>query len=284
MVREKLGVHGESHRKYATHPRKPRRAGEIPEPLKHFAAPWDSIRVAGPLRALVLSDIHAPYHDHRAIHLALKYGSDRKANLILLNGDTFDFYGISWWQRDPRQRDFPKEVQIGRQLLEAIRDQFPRARIIFKEGNHEERYVSNMRTNAPDFLGIDDFELRSVFRFDRLHIEHVGDKRPIKLGKLNVIHGHEYRVAVQNPVSPARFFFLRGQCHCLGGHFHHTSQFSHKNIEGHVISTWSTGCLCDLNPDYRPLNNFNHGFAFVEITSSGAFTVDNLRIIDGEVW
>jgi hypothetical protein len=41
---------------------------------------------------------------------------------------------------------------------------------------------------------------------------------------------------------------------------------------------WSTGCLCDLTPDYSRVNRWNHGFAVVEVDEAGSFNVDNLRI------
>jgi hypothetical protein len=53
---------------------------------------------------------------------------------------------------------------------------------------------------------------------------------------------------------------------------------------GKLITTWSTGCLCNLNPDYMVLNKWNHGFAFVEVGSNGDFTVKNHRIYKGRVW
>ena len=40
--------------------------------------------------ALVLNDIHIPYHNREALILALKYGYEHKVNAIILNGDTID--------------------------------------------------------------------------------------------------------------------------------------------------------------------------------------------------
>jgi hypothetical protein len=137
---------------------------------------------------------------------------------------------------------------------------------------------------CPELLGIPDFDWSSIFSLDEQGIELVDGKRPTRLGKLNVIHGHEYRFQISNPVNPARGFFLRAKSHVLGGHFHQTSSHSEKSIENKVVTTFSTGCLSNLHPEYRPLNNWNSGFAFVQVEANGAFHVDNLRIIDGEVY
>jgi len=38
-----------------------------------------------------------------------------------------------------------------------------------------------------------------------------------------------------------------------------------------------------MNPMYMPINKWNHGFAFVQISEGGDFEVDNLRIINGKI-
>lgn len=290
MFRGQLGVNGKHNRKSTntTHHRPKRTPGDwrktIPPALNHFDTPWGPAIFAGPLRALVLADVHIPYHDEAALQAAIEYGLKERANFVLLNGDVQDFFALSRWEKDPRKRDFPAEVRAGRAFLQSLRKAFSKARLVLKEGNHEERFESYLRMKAPELLGLPDFTWQAAFDLDSFGVTRVADKRPIRLGSLNVIHGHEYRFAISNPVNPARGFFLRGQAHCLGGHFHQTSQHSAKNLEQSVTSCWSTGCLCHLHPDYAPLNNWNHGFAFVAIDKGGAFRVENLRIIDGKVW
>lgn len=285
-VRRQFGARGNARRKEASQPRAPRQAGDwrqwIPEPL--VQPNWNAVEIAGPVKALVLSDVHIPFHSPEALAIALDCGRDRQANLILLNGDILDHYALSRWETDPAKRDFPGEVRAGKQFLAGLRKSFPKARIVYKIGNHEERFERYLRLKAPELLGLPDITWTSLFELGKHKIELVDGKRPIRLGKLNVVHGHEYVFQISNPVNPARGLFLRAKGHVLGGHFHQTSQHSERSLEQHVISAWSTGCLCDLHPEYRPLNNWNHGFAFVDVDKRGAFHVDNLRIIDGRVW
>lgn len=289
-IRLRLGIHGDENRKKVKTEwvRPPRQSGDwsayLPEALSHFSE-WGPVEVSGPFAGLVLSDIHIPYHDLSALSAAIQYGIDNKANLILLNGDVMDFYNVSRYEKDPRQRDFPAEVRAGKEFIGGLRKVFPKARIIWKEGNHEERFEKYLRLKAPELLGIPDFSWQSVLGLDEHKVEFVGEKRPIRFGKgLNVIHGHEYRFNISNPVNPARGFFLRAKTHTLGGHFHQTSSHSEKNLDQHVVTCWSTGCLANLNPAYSPINNHNHGFAFVSCDKSGAFDVDNLRIFKGKVY
>ncbi len=255
----------------------------LPKAVTHFDA-WGAEELSGPARMLILGDLHIPYHSEEAIRLAIDYGRAAKANAVLINGDMADFFSLSTWEKDPRKRDLAGEIAAGKQFLSVLRDVFPRARIIFKEGNHEERWTRFLQKKAPELLGVPEFEWHAVYGLRKLRIRHVGECRPIKVGKLIVIHGHEYRFAISNPVNPARGLFLRSKTHAICGHFHQSSQHSEKRLDGKVVSTWSAGCLCDLNPDYAPINNWNHGFAFAEVTSSGAFQVSNPRIIDGAIY
>lgn len=278
---------GSADRKRASAPRKPRKAGggfkSIPKGLTHFEK-WGAYVVDGKCRAAILSDLHIPYHDQTALLAALAHVQVCDPSVIVLNGDVADFYSVSFWEKDPRKRDFRAEVDTVKVVLSQIRLAFPNARIIYKCGNHEERYERYMLVKAPELLDMEVTQIGQILSLPEFDIELVRDKRPIRLGKLNVIHGHEFRFAIAGPVNPARGFFNKAKAHCIGGHLHQTSQHSEKNINQSVISTWSTGCLCDLHPDYAPINQWNHGFAMVDVTRTGVFQVNNLRIVDGECY
>jgi predicted phosphodiesterase len=228
--------------------------------------------------------LHVPYHDEEAIGLAIAYGKERKADAVIINGDMADFFALSKWEKDPRKRDLAGEVAAGRDMLQMLRDSFPKAKIVWKEGNHEERWERYLQTKAADLLGLPEFSWANVYGLAERHVQHVGECRPLKLGKMTVIHGHEYRFSISNPVNPARGLFNRGKIHALCGHFHQPSNHAERRLDGKVVATWSTGCLCDLHPDYAPINNWSHGFAFVELASNGAFEVWNPRIIEGKVY
>lgn len=257
--------------------------GKLPEPAKSLFE-WKAVDVPGPVGALILADMHIPYHDPAALRAALHWGRGRGAEVVVLNGDVADFFSVSHWEKDPRERNFAAEIQAVREFLAVVRAVFPRARVLYKLGNHEERYIRYMWLKAPELLGVGDFDIASVLRFKDYGIELVDNCCVIKVGPLNVLHGHEYKFAISNPVNPARGLFLRGKVHAVCGHFHQSSQHSEKNLEQKVVSTWSTGCLCNLNPYYQPINNWNHGFLYADVNRGGSFQVKNLRIVDGKVY
>jgi predicted phosphodiesterase len=247
---------------------------------------WGTFKILGTRNVLIISDLHIPFHNKRAIELMLDFVATSlpKVDTIIINGDLLDHYSISRWLKNPQLRDFPNEVKLGRLFLKMLRELFPDAEIYYKEGNHEERYVHFMRMEAADLLGIEDFSFENVYRLKELNITYITGKKPIKLNELFIIHGHEYRFAISNPVNPARGLFLRAGANALTSHFHQSSSHSQGNIDDKSIGCWSIGHLADPHPEYMPLNKWNFGFAFVQTTGEKRFQVHNFKIIKEEVF
>jgi predicted phosphodiesterase len=230
----------------------------------------------------VLSDIHVPYHDRATIEAAVREWKSRGVVGVLLNGDVLDFHRLSDYVKEPSAARLQQEVEKGRQLLEWLRAQFPRARVVYKLGNHDERLKRYLATRAPELEDLDDLDLGRLLRVADVGVEVVGDKRPVMLGKLPVIHGHEYRGG--GGVMPARWLFIRAWSNALLGHFHQPTYFPVRTLDGRELAVWSTGCACYLSPAYAPLNQWAHGWATVTVDSGGGFHVDNRRLLkDGRV-
>jgi predicted phosphodiesterase len=285
-VRAARGVLSKDRRCIHTHPNpgKVNPFDDLPEPLSE-KEPWDVYRLTGQMRVGILSDIHLPYQDQDALKAALAHLKKWQPTHILLNGDTADCAAVSFWEKDPRERNLPLERERVIQFLTTLRRLFPEAVIIAKDGNHEERLDRFMRVKAPELLGLPQMEIDKLFNYDQFGVTRVKDNRPIMLGQhLNVIHGHEFKFAISNPVNPARGFYLRAKTNVLAGHLHRTSHHPERDLNGKVISAWSVGCLCTLRPQYSRLNNWNHGLATVEVHKDGTFQLFNYQIIDGKVY
>ena len=255
--------------------------GKIPEPLSEYAEEWGAVNIKVK-KSLVLSDVHVPFHNKEALTLALRHGLDVGCDSIILNGDFCDFFMLSYFRKDITVTKFNEELSIIQETLNAIREIFGDGAIYFKEGNHEERLESYLQVRAPELLGVVDFKIKQILHLDDLGIKYIGEKRPIKIDHLYIVHGHEFVYSAYNPVNPARGYFLRAKTICLGAHYHQTSEHTETALDGKVTSVWSTGCLSDLHPKYMPINKWNHGFAVVDM-SKDRFCVDNLKIIKGRV-
>jgi len=255
----------------------------LPEGWKEISD-YKPVQFDGPCKVLVLPDIHMPYQETVALDIALQTGLESKADTILLLGDTIDCFALSQWQTDPRERKFEHEVLCLRSLFELLREHYLKARLVWKWGNHEERWERYMQCKAPELLDIDDFDFASIVRAPQYEVEVIRDRVPLRFGKLFAIHGHEYRGSISNPVNPARGLYLRSKVNAICAHFHQSSHHSETAMDGKLTSCWSLGCLCDLHPRYMPLNKWSHGFALIDVDANGAFSVENKRIIDGKVW
>ncbi len=235
-------------------------------------------------RVLILSDLHIPYHDLSAVKAAIKYGRDNKADSVLLNGDIFDFFALSFWEKDPRKRNLKGEVEAGRAFLESVRLAFPKAEIVMKEGNHEERWFRYLASKAPELLDLDETDWPAIYQLDEHKILPLRERRIVKIGKMNVIHGHELHGNPNAVQQPARWLFLRAKTHALCGHYHRRGEFSAANLLGHSNRCITTGCLCKTRTDFSVVNEWNQSFAMVYVGADGAFEVDHKTVKNGGVY
>jgi predicted phosphodiesterase len=264
--------------------------GQLPAPIQYDfkpVAPQCDL-------ALIISDAQVPFHDNRAIEAAVKKGKADKADLVLVNGDWWDCHEFSRFERDPSLRSLTDEAFAARQTFAYLRNEFPKARIVFKVGNHEERQVKHLARNMLGALTLLEKTGRMAKSFasvggllelDSYKIEMVEDRRPVRLGKyLYVLHGHEGGGSFA-PVLPARAVALKTRVCAVVAHWHRTSTYAERAMDGKELVCYSTGCLCDLTPKWLPQNQWNHGFATAEVSKDGGFKLHNYRISGkGEVW
>lgn len=230
---------------------------------------------------LFLSDIHLPYHDIKAITLALDYGKEKNVNTIYLNGDIMDCYSASTHEKDPKKRDMSYEFEVCRNFLDLLKKEFPLAKIFYKCGNHENRWERFLRVKAPLILDTEEFKLEILLRLGERGITWIPNTRLVKMGKLNAIHGNEYKGG--GGINVARTLWLRAGDSVIAGDKHKTQTGLKTNIDKKVVGTWSVGCLSELNPEYLAFNEWNLGFAHIEISSNGEFVVHNKAIINGKI-
>jgi predicted phosphodiesterase len=280
-VRLKLrGIEGKSDNRIGVRkvvPERPKNPYNLPQSDEAIYQPYD----LKAKRLLVLSDIHIPYHSIDALSCTFDYAKKEKPDAILLNGDTLDFFGLSRFAKDPKARSFAHELKAFKEFMDVLKKTF-NAKIYFKIGNHEERYFHFLWMKAHEIVGVEEFELENIIKSRAEGIEIIKDKRIMKAGDLNIIHGHEFGGSVFSPVNIARGLFLKGKVSAMQGHNHCTSSHVERDMNGGVVKTWSLGCLSELHPAYLPINKWNHGFAMVDIDGQN-FNVRNFTINKGEI-
>jgi len=231
---------------------------------------------------LIMGDIHLPFHEPKPIEAAVKYGQMQKVDGILLDGDIQDCASVSFWP-SAIKRDFDKEVEIFIDFLDFLDCEFPAAKKVYKPGNHEFRLPRYYQAKAPELIGLPLQAVDNILGLEHRGIEFLDYHQKVMAGKLPILHGHEMRIS--SPVNPARGLALKAKTWAMCAHFHRTSEHPSTNLQGTLLTTWSIGCLCDLSPDYSPYSNdWNWGFALVNVEKNGNFEVINKRILpNGQV-
>jgi len=241
-----------------------------------------SIRNTESKRIGILSDIHFPYYDKAALNAAISFLIEWQPSCIVLLGDIIDCYQLSSFEKDKRNRSFKYELDMLASFFVELREVFPNQRIIYVLGNHERRYERQLLQNLPELIELELFNFSNVIKAREHNIEVVNNKRILKCGHLHLAHGDEFKGGIIAPVNPARGYFLKAKTNILCGHNHRTSSHIERDLSGKITGGWSIGCLSDLYPAYSPINNYNHGFATVEMKGD-TFSVNNMTIINGVI-
>ena len=238
----------------------------------------------------VISDAHWPFHDLRrepdgsysgAYLTAIEWLRNCGVDTVLLNGDMMDCYNLSSHEKVENNRSWKWELDAARTMVKHLRQFFgDKVRIVYREGNHEERLKRYLAQKAKELEGT--IVLEELLGLNEQGIEWVEERAKVKAGKLWIDHGHEWFGG--GGVNPARNYRMKAVDNVMVGHVHKTStDLFRRPLDGTFIAGWSVGCLCDLNPRYAPRNNWNHGVALVELEAQGNFTVHNKVILQGVV-
>ena len=233
-------------------------------------------------KVLILSDIHIPYHDVEAIKIALNEGKQQGIDTIYLNGDILDFFMLSFHEKNPKNRpSLRNEIDMAREFFAYLRQEFPNVTIYFKPGNHEYRLERYLYLKAPELLDCEEFKLEILLGLAEFRIIYISKRIKTYFGHLLVEHGD--RMKGNGGVNPARSLYMRYKRHVLAGHFHRKSEHVEKIYDGTLVTTFSTGCLCELEPEYFEVNNHCLGFAIVEMSGDN-FKVRNYLIENGKLY
>jgi predicted phosphodiesterase len=233
-------------------------------------------------KSFIINDIHSKFHDRKALEVAVNHASKQNCDIVIINGDLFDFYQFSRFDKNNRIRsEFFSEREWVQDFLLLLQKTF--GKVVFKKGNHDlrrEQFIQKLSGDMPELQGLE--SISDYVMFDGSTVEVVEDYNIIEFGKLNLIHGHEYQGGGGIHVAYNRL--NKAMDNIMSGHSHVTQSNMKKTITGKYYGSWAVGCMCSLSPRYVPQNNWNHGFAIVERDSTGDFVVDNRRIIDGRIF
>lgn len=233
-------------------------------------------------QALIIPDCHIPFEDKTAYGLMLDCAKDiENLSEIVILGDYADFYNVSFHGKNPDiQETLKDEVLIVKQRLGEIRKLFPRAKIVFIEGNHCFRLNRYIQEKCPDLYGI--FDLYSALDLEKLKIELVpyGPHQKYNVLGVSLIAKHE---PIGGGVNPSHATVMQAGTSVVMGHTHRLSEWHTINLEGHQICGINAGWLGDKNNAVmsyvKNFHRWNLGFCTVTALEDNSWYHQLVKII-----
>lgn len=232
--------------------------------------------------ALVINDLHIPFHDPAAVQLALEVAEAAKVSHIYINGDLLDCWDISKYHKSPAQADkanLKREIGQGRAFLANLRARFS-CPIDYIYGNHEHRWEVFIVSKARELVGLDGLTLAEQLRCKEqdIQVHYSGLKETfIRHGRLLI--GHFDSVNKHSAYTAKNLL----EKHCISGIQGHTHRggSSFKRLFDRDIVFYENFCLCDRNPCYTSQPNWQLGFCLVHTdTKSDFFYVEPKPIVE----
>jgi len=202
--------------------------------------------------------LRSDQEEHPSYTLVKKFAKSWKPDVVVDGGDFFDFNYISTYdERRARLlegRRFREDFDLGKRELDfwqKLTDSY-----IALEGNHDER-VQRLIDEQPRFEGLIEVPLNLKFKERKIKWYPL-TSRPLQLGKLLVIHGN------CTTKYAARRNLEKYKHNVLCGHVHRFASASDSlPVLGETVISWSIGCLCPLQPEWKKGNptDWTNGFS-----------------------
>lgn len=233
----------------------------------------------------VMSDFHIPNHRDTPISLAVDKLQKSNINCLVLNGDILDNTPFSRHDGEkPEAKDVKAWFDKTEVMFEWLQHQFQGVKLIWTEGNHDFWYRRWMVAHAHQLSKDPYFSLQERLNISEYGIRFIPQTTFLKAGKLNIMHGHQLSGKFGVGENPAKVVYNKAKKSVMIGHVHTLDKYTAKNLDGEFSTTYTTGCLCTLTPDYQPIGGrAAHGFAQVQVEKSGDFNVNNYQIHNGKI-
>lgn len=235
-------------------------------------------------------------HDEQACAVVPVVAAAMQPDVVVLLGDHLDL--AEWSTRWPRPEELRGTSQVTLQAVHdwiaAIRAAAPGARIVYIEGNHEERVRRGMVEQGSPAQSIravgEDVEALSVARLlalGSLGVEYVGPYgTDFWLGRVRFAHGEKVR---QKGGATAAAVLTDATTSTWYGHIHRL-ELAQRTIHDHtgarVITAASPGCLCRIDgavPGVSARPDWQQGLGFLWVGDDGTEWPEVRRIHAGRI-
>lgn len=197
--------------------------------------------------AILIPDSHIPYHDKKAYKLLHKVMLDLKKQIseIVILGDFADFFSVNSHGTHPQVFNMLiDEVEAVNRELDFFDQNFPSAKKVFVEGNHEYRLERYLLNKAPALFGVT--ETRNLLNID---------KRPnwkfIPYGpnQQHKVLGSKLKARHEPLASNAKSTASKALCSLVYGHIHRIEESHIVGLDSRNHVCFSVGWLGDKAQD-----------------------------------
>ncbi|QDP47841.1 MAG: hypothetical protein Unbinned400contig1004_10 [Prokaryotic dsDNA virus sp.] len=243
-------------------------------------------------RAVVISDQHFPLVDDKALSVLLQGIQIIKPDIAINLGDVGEWESVSAW-RWKRRKCPPLEYQLpfideeielvneGLDKIDRALDKVKCKTRYMLQGNHDE-WLDMFVEKFPYLKG---YTFRKACLLDERGYKYYEHNKPLKLGKINFIHG-----AYATTYHAKKHLEAYGSNICYG-HTHDVQRHTLTKLDSGTIAAWSMGCLKNMSGDKNKwlrgrLHNWCHAFGIITWQSNGNFQIEVIDIQKGKasVW
>jgi predicted phosphodiesterase len=226
------------------------------------------------IKGIFLSDLHIP--ENIALEPIHKFIKDYKPNLIILGGDIIDAVGMhasesmkaeqvkmSWYERDVK-------------YLKDFFARLPKVKIVFLEGNHEQRW-RRISAKYPEVFG-KTVDLKRDSSIKSMEYIPYGDYNAFyKVGDMIFHHG-----TVFPDMHAKQYAYRYAPYKSCYGHQHDFQAYSlHRAlVNDHFRYGFSGSCLCKTNPEWKRGSANRWVNLFTTFVSDGKTTIPTIHLIE----
>jgi len=245
-------------------------------------------------RAIVIPDQHFPIHDDKALAVVLRAIELVKPDIFVNLGDVGEWESVSAWKYKgkklpPLEYQLPiidREIELVNESLDdidAVLDKVGCDKRYICAGNHDE-WLDAFVERYPY---MDEYTFKKACKWDERGYKYLPYNKPLKIGKLNFIHG------AYATVYHAKKHLEAYGSNIIYGHVHDIQRHTLTKLDSGTIGAWSMGCLKDMASEQNKwlrgrLHNWAHAFGIITWFDKpkGNFQVETIQIVNGQasVW
>ena len=146
-------------------------------------------------KAVIIGDLHFPYHDPKSLNWALGIIKDTKPTHVIQIGDLYDFFWFSKYPKRFLEMGPDQEIQKGRRVAEAfwakVQRLVPKAKCLQMLGNHDDRPAKRIMEQFPEVANLLNFNHLFQFPGVKTNLDS-RQENVVRLNGKDIIfqHGH----------------------------------------------------------------------------------------------